>query len=381
MIKFEKEHLEHESNLNKFDTEDLKDFLKKVQIDFSSDSVYELKNIVQNVAKLNSFQTNSNETQEIKMIEPISDNLNNKPKLFNLEIAKLSGMWKGDADSKYWCPSGLVFNPSKNEIIVADSLNHELKIINAVNGDIKRSCNELKKNDSFTKLKTPRDVCMNTTGKLIISDSGNNRCCLVDCEVFSLITEFGGFGSDKGEFNDPRGVCLDTHDNIYVCDKGNHRIQIFDSSGNYLKELGSKGSSNGEFLYPEYASVSNNNHLLVSDTHNHRVQIFNVDFRDRASEVFCSFIACFGTCGNSPGSFRYPKGITTDSEGFIMVADWKNDRLQLFDPNGCFVTEISNSTKSLTRMKNFERPVGISILSNGGLAISTWGRTQNIQIV
>lgn len=342
-----------------------------IELEISSDSIFELKDKIKNLGKISLKISNEIIENEFEPIE--MNSIDEADSFANLETAKQAGVWRGDETSIYWCPSGLAFYPAKNEIIVADSLNNELKILDAENGCIKRK-------SSILSLKTPRDVCINSVNQLIISDSGYNMCCIVDYNNFNLEFEFGGLGSEKGRFNDQRGVCVDSEDRIFVCDKGNHRIQVFDSNGSYLTEWGSKGTSNGQFFLPEFICFTNGK-LLVSDTGNHRIQIFSINSQDSESEIFGSFLGCFGSYGREPGCFKYPKGITTDSGGFIMVSDWKNNRLQLFEPDGEFVTEISNSSNNLNNQLNIERPVGISILLNGSLAISTWGRSQNVQII
>jgi len=46
----------------------------------------------------------------------------------------------------------------------------------------------------------------------------------------------------------------------------------------------------------------------------------------------------FGSSGSGEGQFNRPSGVAVDSDGIIYVADWLNDRLQVFDPDGNFVT-------------------------------------------
>jgi hypothetical protein len=48
----------------------------------------------------------------------------------------------------------------------------------------------------------------------------------------------------------------------------------------------------------------------------------------------------FGTRGTGEGELRRPTGVAVDGEGIIYVADWDNDRVQVFDSNGLFITII-----------------------------------------
>ena len=49
----------------------------------------------------------------------------------------------------------------------------------------------------------------------------------------------------------------------------------------------------------------------------------------------------FGTFGQGDGEFNRPTGVAVDKDGTIYVTDFKNDRLQVFDPDGNFVTKLA----------------------------------------
>ena len=48
----------------------------------------------------------------------------------------------------------------------------------------------------------------------------------------------------------------------------------------------------------------------------------------------------FGVTGSEEGELKRPTGVAVDSEGIIYVADWDNDRVQVFDSNGLPITVI-----------------------------------------
>ena len=48
------------------------------------------------------------------------------------------------------------------------------------------------------------------------------------------------------------------------------------------------------------------------------------------------FSHMFGEFGKEPGQFYKPAGIAVDEEGKVHVADFYNDRIQIFDQNGNF---------------------------------------------
>ena len=48
----------------------------------------------------------------------------------------------------------------------------------------------------------------------------------------------------------------------------------------------------------------------------------------------------FGTSGQGDGELNRPTGVAVDKEGIIYVTDFKNDRLQVFDADGSFITKL-----------------------------------------
>ena len=48
----------------------------------------------------------------------------------------------------------------------------------------------------------------------------------------------------------------------------------------------------------------------------------------------------FGTCGSGPGQVWFPREVTVDGEGNILVADSENHRIQKFTSEGQFLTSV-----------------------------------------
>ena len=61
--------------------------------------------------------------------------------------------------------------------------------------------------------------------------------------------------------------------------------------------------------------------IIVGDFQNHRVQIFQPDGK---------FYATFGSEGDGEGEFKFPGGIALTKDGRVMVADRHNHRVQVF---------------------------------------------------
>lgn len=85
--------------------------------------------------------------------------------------------------------------------------------------------------------------------------------------------KFGSKGTGDGQFDLPAGVSTDPQNRICVVDKDNHRVQIFSSSGVYIKKFGSYGKECGQFQYPWDIAVNSKGDMLVTDSRNHRIQV------------------------------------------------------------------------------------------------------------
>lgn len=48
-----------------------------------------------------------------------------------------------------------------------------------------------------------------------------------------------------------------------------------------------------------------------------------------------------GVSGCGDGELNRPTGVAVDRDGLIYVADWGNDRLQIFDAEGAFITKMT----------------------------------------
>ena len=55
-------------------------------------------------------------------------------------------------------------------------------------------------------------------------------------------------GSSVGMFNTPWGVAVSDKDEIAVTDSFNKRVQLFDSSGVFLRCFGREGTNQGNFV-------------------------------------------------------------------------------------------------------------------------------------
>ena len=70
----------------------------------------------------------------------------------------------------------------------------------------------------------------------------------------------------------------------------------------------------------------------MADWRNDRIQKFTPDGQ---------WLASFGSSGKGIGQFNRPSGLAVDKDGEIYVADRQNDRLQILAPDGRFIASLT----------------------------------------
>jgi len=199
---------------------------------------------------------------------------------------------------------------------------------------------------------SPRGVTVNHAGKIVITESGNNRVQL--CDEIGNCTGFGSFGELSGEFDRPRDVAVNSVDRIFIADRGNDRIASCASTGS-CTDFGGSGVVVGKFESPRGITIDSQDQIYITDTDNNRVQICN-------DQGVCS---AFGKFGSALGEFNSPTGIGTDSQGRIIIADRGNNRIQICTTGG----SCSAFGSSGTAPGQFDGPAGIAIDSRDRIIV------------
>lgn len=127
-------------------------------------------------------------------------------------------------------------------------------------------------------------------------------------------------------FNAPTDVALDSKGNIYVSDGyGNARIHKFTPDGKLVKSWGEPGSGKSEFVVPHAIAIDANDRLLVADRHNNRIQIFDTE----------------GKFLTEWKDIELPTDIFIDKDGAVYVSDLL-PRLSIFDLDGNLLARWGN---------------------------------------
>ena len=61
------------------------------------------------------------------------------------------------------------------------------------------------------------------------------------------------------------------------------------------------------------------------------------------------YLATYGTPGSGNGELHHPSGVAVDHEGDVYVADWGNNRLNIYAPDGAFLTAFIGDAQNLSK--------------------------------
>ncbi|XP_052861042.1 protein wech [Anopheles cruzii] len=131
--------------------------------------------------------------------------------------------------------------------------------------------------------------------------------------------------------------------------------------------FGFDGHEDGQVSRPWGITVDKDGHILVADRRNNRVQIFYPDG---------TFKLKFGSKGTANGQFDLPAGICTDGQGRIIVVDKDNHRVQVFSAGGMFLLKFGSYGKECGQ---FQYPWDVAVNMKGEILV-TDSRNHRVQL-
>jgi tripartite motif-containing protein 71 len=129
---------------------------------------------------------------------------------------------------------------------------------------------------------------------------------------------YGPGVGDLPRFNHPMGASFGKNGRVYVADTGNNRVVVFDKNARYLFQFGGLGVAKP---------------------------------------------APGGKGSWEPGRLNYPTDVTTDEEGNVYVADFRNDQIQAFDSDGKYIKAFPNRSKRVGKGGSGQGGTGIAVTS------------------
>ncbi|MCH7719377.1 MAG: hypothetical protein IH988_00100 [Planctomycetes bacterium] len=123
----------------------------------------------------------------------------------------------------------------------------------------------------------------------------------------------GGRGQEPGEFLMPSGVAVDRDRQVYVVDSLLCRVQVFDSTGTFVRQFGQPGQTAGSMARPRRIAVGPDGVIYVADALFNRVHMFDQQGR---------ILMLFGGPGDAPGATNLAADICIDTGPLERYAAW-----------------------------------------------------------
>ena len=225
---------------------------------------------------------------------------------------------EGEGKGELQSPTGVAVDKSDGCIFVADSDNHRIQKFTR-DGHFMKLVGGPMRGSGPMQFNDPKGLKLNNN-KLYVCDSGNHRIQVFDTELNYITSIGGGGGSGPGQFNGPYDVSFDDSSMLHVADYNNDRIQVLDQDGKYVREYGQRGSGLGQLSRPAFIHVDHD-YVYVSELLDHCVSVFTTSGR---------FVRTIGSYGSGPGELDGSRGVVVDTDGFVYVCDFVNDRVQIF---------------------------------------------------
>lgn len=242
----------------------------------------------------------------------------------------------------------------------------------------------------------PFDVAIDSAGAVYFSEWSMHRVRRIDPRTGIINTVAGSgetaYSGDNGlatatAVPHPFGIAIDASGNLFIADASIHRIFRVDATTGIIKNVagnGSRGSAGdgspatgAQLNQPQYVAVDTAGAIYISDTGNNRIR--RLDPRTGIiTTIAGTGVAGFSGDNGPAASARLssPKGITTDREGNIYIADMENHRIRKIEATSGLITTIAGTGEagfagdnSLATAATLWNPEGLCMDADGNLYI------------
>ena len=210
------------------------------------------------------------------------------------------------------------------------------------------------------RLNQPTGIAQDPMGNLYIADRQTHRIRRVDTR--GTITTFAGAGTPgysgdggaatQAQLNQPSSVCFDSSGNLLVADTGNNVVRSI-SPGGQISTVAGTGTP-GQATDGAQAAASPLNapefvlsfgpKIYISDSGNHSVRV--IDPQGKISRIAGTDASGNTGDGAAAASAKLdsPRGLISDAQGNLYIADEGAGVVRRVDPSGTINTVTSPAT-------------------------------------
>jgi hypothetical protein len=270
-------------------------------------------------------------------------------------------------------PLGVFYDGHHDEILVADTGNHRVVILDGKDGFPRAAFQHFvrRKGAEQATPGEPRNLAVNSQGDIFIVDNlcdyvqvcdfrgahleeirlqdhvqsvsqsteldlkpvavtvdpGDKLYVATSCWIFvfdrklEFQKRLGQRGHGSSGFTAITDLWVDAQGNVFVTDARGLGLRVLSSQGDVLLAFGEHDAGFNNFSLPVGVITDRRGYIWIVDAIRHIVPIFDADGR---------FLDYIGAFGSRPGQLAYPSGIAANREGRIVVLERVNARLQCF---------------------------------------------------
>jgi trimeric autotransporter adhesin len=253
------------------------------------------------------------------------------------------------------------------------------------------------------ELNLPNDVFVNSAGKILITDTGNQRIREVASATINTIAGGGpdgdGGAATSATLADPNTVAWDSAGNYYIADSAHNEVRQVTPAGviSTIAGTGIAGPPNTNTVLavdatlnsPSGLAIDASNNIYIADTGNQVIREV-VASTGNIVTVAGNGRSCTpssGKCGDglpaTSGELTFPTSVALDSNGNLFIADYYAHKTRKVNTSGIISTVAGTGVRGFTgndgpaTKAKMGKAYGVAVDSSGNVYIAD---SENSQI-
>ncbi|CAF1501334.1 unnamed protein product [Rotaria magnacalcarata] len=227
----------------------------------------------------------------------------------------------------------------------------------------------------LASLTNPVDIFVDNNYTLYIADRDNNRVVryYTNDTIGTVVTGNSTTGNSPSELNAPKGIAVDQYGAIIVADSSNYRIQRFPLGSTVGTTLAINSTINilGQV---RDLHINVNNEIFVTDSdYSHVIKYYP------NNNVGVILAGNYGS-GSAANQLSSPYGNFVDGNETLYVADYGNNRVQMYPTGATSGTTVAGITGSAgSSLMQLNGPIAVVVDNNGYIYVADYGNSRIVK--